>query len=245
MNGQASRPEMPTDAPRMVPALMIKRGRAVTPGPDGPQNLEDPNGHPVDLLDLADALIAEHGRLYVIDLDGIDRDSPQLDYLQEMSRDGELWVDAGIRTADQAIDVLIAGASRAVLSSSALDSPEEVARAWALSPDVVFELDASSPALDGVLPGWSMTPDAAAQRVRSLGPQEIVYRFPPDRPEWEPFRRIASAGPAWAAGPIVPSDLERITAAHGVGGIFQYGVGPETLPPPPSAPTARAQDDEN
>src|SRR5579863_10393989 len=145
MKAPASRGGVQSPA-RMIPAVMIQRGRALTPGPDGPELLRDRTGRPTDVLDLADRLIAEHGRLYVVDLDGIERDSPQLDYLQEMSRDGELWVDGGVRTADQAIDILVAGASRAVLSSSALESPDEVGRAWALSQDIVVELDASAAA---------------------------------------------------------------------------------------------------
>ena len=209
--------------PRMVPAVMIRRGQVVTPAEKGPQTMLDENGRAVDVLDLADRLIAEHGRLYVIDLDGIDRDSPQLDYLQEMSRDGELWVDAGVRTADQAIDVLIAGASRAVLSSSALESIDEVARAWVLSQEITVELDASTPRPGGLLAGWELSPEAAAEQVRARGPQDIVFRFPGDGPTWGPFSRVAAAGPTWAAGPILPSDAPQIGAAHGVGGIFLYG----------------------
>src|SRR5579863_10363715 len=231
--------------PRMVAALMIRRGQAVTPGPDGPQVLLDEHGRPADVLDLGDRLIAEHGRLYVIDLDGIDRDSPQLYYLQEMSRDGELWVDAGVHSADQAIDVLVAGASRAVLSSSALDSFEEVGRAWALSQDVVIELDASSPAPDLRLARWGVLPEVAAGQVRAAGPQEIVLRFPHQSPLWDRFGQIAAAGPTWAAGPVEATDLGRIRAAHGSGGIFTYHGGPDTVPPPVPILTSRARDDEN
>ncbi len=230
---------------RMIPAVMIQRGRALTPGPDGPVLLKDDAGRPADVLDLADRLIAEHGRLYVIDLDGIDRDSPQLDYLQEMSRDGELWVDAGVRTADQAIDILVAGASRAVLSSSALDAPEEVGRAWALSQDIVVELDASEAAPGGLLAHWGLSPEVAAQRVRSLGPSEIVFRFPSEGPLWEAFGRVAAGGPTWAAGPVHPNDLARVVSARGAGGIFSYGTGPESGALPATVDRSRARDDEN
>ncbi len=231
--------------PRMIPAVMIRRGKALRPGPGGPELLEDAGGHAVDVLDLADRLIAEHGRLYVIDLDGIDRDSPQLDYLQEMSRDGELWVDAGVRTADQAIDILVAGASRAVLSTSALDGPDEVGRAWALSQDIVVELDASVAAPSGLLAGWDLAPEAAAQRIRASGPNEIIFRFPSEAPLWEPFGRVAAGGPTWAAGPVTPADLPRLSSAHGAGGIFTYGGGPSTVHAPEPLRSPRARDDEN
>lgn len=244
MKGPASRGDVQVPA-RMVPAVMLQRGRVVTPGPSGPEVLRDAEGRPTDVLDLADRLIADHGRLYVIDLDGIDRDSPQLDYLQEMSRDGELWVDAGVRTADQAIDILVAGASRAVLSSSALRAPEEVGRAWALSQEIVVELDASVGAPGDLLAGWGLAPDVAAQRVRSMGPTEIVFRFPSGTPLWDAFARVASGGPTWAAGPIGPSDAHRVASAHGAGGIFLYGTGPTEADSPPTMLPPRARDDEN
>jgi hypothetical protein len=236
---------MASPSPRMVPALMIRRGHVVTPGPSGPIVLDDASGRPVDVLDLSDGLLSAHGRLYVIDLDGIDRDAPQLDYLQEMSRGGELWVDAGVKNADQAIDVLVAGATRAVLSSSALQSPDELGRAWALSTDLVFEVDTSTTRPDGLIPDWEASPGAVAARARSLGPREIVYRFRDAPPQWGPFAEVASIGPTWAAGPILASDLAAISAAQGAGGIFTYD--PEPIPdvPPVAEPIPRAQDDEN
>jgi len=224
---------------------MIRRGRVVTPGPSGPIVLDDASGRPVDVLDLSDALLSAHGRLYVIDLDGIDRDAPQLDYLQEMSRGGELWVDAGVKNADQAIDVLVAGATRAVLSSSALQAPEELGRAWALSTDLVFEVDASTTRADGLIPDWEATPGAVAARARTIGPREIVYRFKDGPPQWGPFAEVASMGPTWAAGPVLGSDLGPISAAHGAGGIFPYDPHPIPDGPTDPEPTPRAQDDEN
>src|ERR1700689_1493867 len=131
--GDASRPVL-------VPCLMISKGRIMLPGEGGPQPAEKTDGGSFDFFEVADRLMAEYERLYVVDLDGVDHDQPQLDYLQEIAQAGEIWVDAGVRTADQAIDVLVAGAQRAVLSTAFLRAERELRRAWRLSSDLVFEI---------------------------------------------------------------------------------------------------------
>jgi len=107
----------------LVPILLLRRGRVCRPGDDGPQPAAGPDGSPIDPFDVIDRLARDSKLLYLVDLDGIERGEPQLDYIQEFSRDLPLWVDGGVRTADQSIDILVAGAQRAVVSTGLLAGP--------------------------------------------------------------------------------------------------------------------------
>ena len=111
MNGPAtpgSRPlprEGKLEIPGLIPCLLLRGGQVYLPGPSGPVPARSAAPATFDPFDVVDRLTPEYSLLYVVDLDGIDRSDPQLDYLQELSRDIALWVDAGVRSSDQAIDL--------------------------------------------------------------------------------------------------------------------------------------------
>jgi hypothetical protein len=191
------------------------------PGPDGPVPARTASGATVDPFDVVDRLTSDYSMLYVVDLDGIERMDPQLDYLQELARDMTLWVDAGVRTADQAIDVLITGARRAVLSSAYLRGPRQLARAWRLSTELVFEIEMTGPTLAPTDERWGTT-DATelARAVRAAGPDHIIVSPRELEPEWSVVRSIASAGPTWVDGSFSVGEAPRLSEVGAAGGIF-------------------------
>jgi len=159
--------------------------------------------------------------LYLVDLDGVEHGDPQLDYLQEIARDITIWVDAGVRVADQAIDVLVTGARRAVLSSAYLNGPRQLKRAWRLSTELVFELEFEGGRLALADPSWG-TEDALelARIVRAAGPDHVIVSPRETDPDWSTVAQIAAGGPTWVDGSFVPSDVARLSTARARGGIF-------------------------
>lgn len=217
----ASETTVPGDRPALVPCLMLKGGHVFRPGPDGPTLARSPNGGPLDPFDVVDRLTPDYSLLYVVDLDGIDRGAPQLDYLQEISRDIALWVDAGVRHADQAIDILVAGAQRAVLSSAYLRSPKQLHRAWRLSSELVFEVDLAGTKVAPTPADWGTEdPIEFARTVRQVGPDHLVLSPREDEPDWAMVRSIASAGPTWVDGSFSPAQGARLSETGAAGGIF-------------------------
>ena len=211
-----------------------------------------PGGRPFDPFDVVDRLAKDYSMLYVVDLDGIEHQEPQLDYLQEISRDLSLWVDGGVRNADQAIDILVAGAHRAVLSSAYLQGPRQLRRAWRLSTELVFELEIVGGHLAPADPGWeTRDPMEIARIVRETGPDHLIVSPREDDPEWELVAKVAAGGPTWVDGSFHPRDLPRLAEAHAVGGIFHLdelltrwndAAGPEA---DATTSTSTARDDEN
>jgi phosphoribosylformimino-5-aminoimidazole carboxamide ribonucleotide (ProFAR) isomerase len=209
------------DAPSLVPCLMISKGRIMLPAEGGPAPASKKDGGAFDLFEIADRLMADYDRLYVVDLDAIDRNQPQLDYLQEIAQGGEIWVDAGVRNADQAIDVLVAGAQRAILSTAFLHSEKELRRAWRLSSDLVFEVEVRAGAVAARSEEWNGRPPAdVASAVRAEGPTELVLSYRESAVDWSIARAVARDGPLWIDGSFELSEAPRLRDNGCRGGIF-------------------------
>lgn len=209
-------------APGLMPCLLLRGGQVCRPGPDGPVPARSPDGHPFDPFDVMDRLTEDYAMVYVVDLDGLERGDPQLDYLQEISREASLWVDGGVRTAEQAIDILITGARRAVLSSACLRGPRQLKRAWRLSTELVFELEMdASGRLVLADPDWTTTdPVELAHVVRSTGPDHVIVSPRETQPDWSLVAKVAQGGPTWVDGSFQPSEQSSLLSARAAGGIF-------------------------
>ncbi|GEM_PF-5830363 len=93
-----------------------------------------------EVVEPLDNALQEFGRVLVWDLGGIERNRPNLEILKRFEGES-LWVDAGIRVADSVIDVLIAGAERAVVGTKTLRALEEFDEARELTENLVPLLD--------------------------------------------------------------------------------------------------------
>jgi Histidine biosynthesis protein len=191
------------------------------PAAEGPVVARDPKGAPWEILDVADYLIGRFKRIYIVDLDGIEHNRPQLDYLQEIARDTETWVDAGIRTADQAIDILITGARRAVISSARMQSMKEVRRTWKLSQDLAFEIETRDLIVQTRNPEWATAAlPEIVRAVREIGLSDIVLSPRGDEVDWSIVRELAPGGPLWVDGTFEASAISELKASGAAGGIF-------------------------
>ncbi|HTT35954.1 MAG TPA: HisA/HisF-related TIM barrel protein [Thermoplasmata archaeon] len=205
----------------LMPCLLLDNGRVMAPGPDGPVVARTPTGDRYDVLDVTDQLAARFGRVYVVDLDGIEHDRPQLDYLQEISRATETWIDAGVRSSEQAIDIVVAGAFRTVVSSAYLESASELEKTWKLSSEIAFEVELDGGRPTARAPEWrEASAIDIARAARSVGPAELVVSPRGHPVDWEMIRQLASGGPVWVDGTFEADEVDRIRSAGATGGIF-------------------------
>lgn len=105
--------------------------------------------------------------LYVIDADGIASNKPNLRLLKAASRKAELWVDAGPRYADDAMDLFVGGADRVTARWSKLRSEDELAELAELSEDAYLGVE-----YDG---GFRQNPGMKATAERDM--REIATKF--------------------------------------------------------------------
>jgi uncharacterized protein related to proFAR isomerase len=182
-----------------------------------------PDGQFRDILDAADAVTPLYDGLYVTDLDGRRRGEPQLDYLQELARDADVWLDPGVRVADEAIDGLVTGARRVILSTASLESLRELRRSWKMSTELVFEIviaaDGTVLALERDWAGRS--PSAVAASVRSIGIDTLLYTPRDQAPDWSVLRALAAEGPVWLGGGYRPIDAPSLQDSGATGAVYQ------------------------
>jgi len=148
-----------------------------------------------DALGLASSYLSERTRvreLYVADLDAIAGGEPQRALLGALGELGApLWVDAGVRTAERARELVRLGASRVVVGLETLESMhqlEAIAGAVGGADRVAFSLDLR----DGV-------PLVCADALRGASPAALAVE-------------AASCG----AGTVIVLDLARVGAGRGL-----------------------------
>jgi hypothetical protein len=219
--------------PREIPCLLVRKGRVFHPGPEGPEPTVYEGGAPVEVFDAFDRLVKQNRRIYVVDLDGIEHNEPQLDLWQEISRDADLWIDAGPPNADMVVDVIVSGARRAILSTARLSGLQEVRRAWKLSQELAFEIEL----VDGVVPAsareWAgRRPEELAADIRAIGPEIIILSPRGQDVDWELVRKVSEGGSTWVGGSYQRGSVDQLARAGARGGIFHPPA--ESWTPPPS-----------
>ena len=83
-----------------IPLISVKKGKLLD-GKDG------------DVLSLDDLFqrVEKDSLLYVLDLDGIEENNPNLELYQKLTEHCVLWIDAGPRRIDDVMDTIMAGAT--------------------------------------------------------------------------------------------------------------------------------------
>jgi hypothetical protein len=82
--------------------------------------------------------------LYVMDVDGVERNKPQLDVIQALADDFSILYEAGPRRGANIVDLVIAGADMAYMSTLSLASLGEIETALTFSENVGFKVDWNS-----------------------------------------------------------------------------------------------------
>jgi phosphoribosylformimino-5-aminoimidazole carboxamide ribonucleotide (ProFAR) isomerase len=213
---------LPTKGPIVLPLLYLEKGRVVHPEKGGNVVLKDDDGDPVDIFDVTDDLFARYHRLYLVDIDGVVGNHPQLDYLQEISRGQEVWAEAGPRIADQVIDVLVAGASRAVLSTATIDSLEsEVRHTLTLTDEIALAIASNAgqvESLDKSIDGRRV--DEVYDEAIGWGVSTFILTSPSEG--WETIAELATRGSVFVRG-IMPAEMESLRASGAAGVVMEVG----------------------
>ncbi len=142
----------------ILPRTNMLDGRMVYETDDDYQPLD------LDFCESVEKLIFEYGKTLVVDLNGFRSNRPRLDIIR-MFEKKPIWVDAGVRLADVAIDIFIGGAEKTVLRTATLASMEELRKAHELSDQLVFQIDV----LDGRIVG--------AEEFEAWSPRDLLMEL--------------------------------------------------------------------
>jgi phosphoribosylformimino-5-aminoimidazole carboxamide ribonucleotide (ProFAR) isomerase len=140
----------------VLPRILVLNGEAAYEEGNEYYSME------VDTLEVIDSMISSYGKVLIVDLNGVFSNRPRLDFIKKFEKK-PIWVDAGPRLAENVIDVFVAGAEKAVMSTKTLSSVREVARASELSHELVFQAD--------VLDGQTV---AMAKEFQGRNPRDLL-----------------------------------------------------------------------
>lgn len=94
-----------------------------------------------ELSSLGSKLSSKFACVYVADVDGLERNKPQLDVVQELCDEIPTLYEGGVRYGSNVIDLLVTGAEKAVIGTATLTSLEELRGAFKLSDNIIFKVD--------------------------------------------------------------------------------------------------------
>ena len=159
----------------IIPAVNVYKGVPVVRGENVYVTFKDASGSDFEIQGLIDKLKEDFERIFILDINGINRDKPQLDLIKTLSSKIELWVDGGSRYSDSAIDILVAGAEKVVLGTKTLRSMEELKKVHELSQNIILGIDYDDGIVSPKKEISEMTPFRLVQEVQNLGIEDIIF----------------------------------------------------------------------
>ncbi len=124
-----------------MPAVSLRQDRVVIVRDNRYEPVEDERGEPFKLHEFIDIFLKSYPAVLVVDIDGIEQGAAQFDAIGELAAGGpEIWWDAAAHDHTDVINVLTAGADRAVVSTRQLRDMRELERAVEVTENFMFEV---------------------------------------------------------------------------------------------------------
>jgi uncharacterized protein related to proFAR isomerase len=157
-----------------IPAISILNGSIVITRGNLYETLTIDDKVP-DPLDLIEIITEKYEIIYLIDLNGLMDYKPQTKLIHELSEFCEVWTEAGVTDADSVYDLFVAGSAEVIVSSKTLNSLLELANAYDLSENLIFELDYSHGIVSPNHQIQAMSPIELSTEVRDIGIDRIIF----------------------------------------------------------------------
>jgi phosphoribosylformimino-5-aminoimidazole carboxamide ribonucleotide (ProFAR) isomerase len=217
------KPKGPLD---VVPTMSVRDGDVVIVRDGKYERLEDEDGRQLAPALFAEQVLKQYPRILVVDINGIESNRPQVGLIQELGALGEIWVDPGLRYAESAIDILVAGASGVVLGTKTIAGVDQLAAAVEMSDSVFLGID------------WNGAVVGADEQFRDMSPRSLMdiganLKFPKlvftdlsrstkPKPLEAALIRELSAGPlpVYVGGGVMESDLEELGRLGAAGALL-------------------------
>lgn len=130
----------------MIPSVTIKGSVPVIVKDDRYKQYSE-NGEQISTWDLMGKL-ESYDKIYLLDLNGIEKNRPNFDIIQKISSRKEIWADLGARSVETITDTFIAGGDKAVVSTRTMGSLDMLDNALELSEKIILSIVVND---DGIL----------------------------------------------------------------------------------------------
>jgi uncharacterized protein related to proFAR isomerase len=125
---------------KLIPAISIKGGHVATVENGQYSYLKNADGQfrsPVNLVKELDLLV---GEVFILDIDGLEKNNPDLETVKRIAAFRDVWLDAGTTDAESMMDLFVSDASRVVMGTLTLDSLDELRMGLEMSENIIFSI---------------------------------------------------------------------------------------------------------
>lgn len=159
----------------IIPAVNVYKGTPMIRGEEGYEPMRDDDKENLKIQELFNELSKRYDKALITDLNGINKDRPQLELLKDLSSKMELFVDAGLRYADGLIDILITGAEKVVLGTKTLRNLEELEDAVELTENVILGISYDERIVSPIESIRGMAPSSLAKEAKKAGIRDVIF----------------------------------------------------------------------
>lgn len=157
-----------------IPAISILNRTIVIAHGDSYETLTIDEEVP-DALDLIELITEHYNTIYLMDLNALIEGNPQIKLIKALTDFCEVWLDAGVNDSESIYDLFVAGAQEVVISSKLLDNLLELAQAYELSENLIFELDYSNGVISPNSQLQTMSPTKLGEEIKDLGMERMIF----------------------------------------------------------------------
>lgn len=159
----------------IIPAICIYKGLPVIKEKESYEPMKNENGENLSINEILEELSNRFKKALIMDLNGINRDRPQLDIFKTISTKMELWVDAGTRIGPGVIDVFVAGADYVVLGTKTLLGLDELEKANELSENVILDINYDEGIVSPKKAVREMHPSDLIGEAKKIGIKNVIF----------------------------------------------------------------------
>jgi uncharacterized protein related to proFAR isomerase len=159
----------------IIPALCIYKGYPVIKKKENYEPMKNEEGENQELNQILKELSPDYKTILLTDINGVNRDKPQLDMVKSVSTKMELWVDAGTRIGPGVIDVFVAGADFVVLGTKTLLGLDELEKANELSENVILDINYDEGIVSPKKDIRDMDPFDLAKEAKNIGIKNLIF----------------------------------------------------------------------
>ncbi len=158
---------------RLIPSLAVM-GKVpvwVTEGKYRPIVLD---GETLTPVSLARALQKGFSTLHYLDILGMTKGEVEWNMVQSIMDTGDVWGDVGAVESDSIIDVIMAGAAEAVISTKMIGSLDEIASCFEMTENLIVQIDYEGGLLARDEAIGAMTAPQLVEELVSLGVERFI-----------------------------------------------------------------------
>lgn len=122
---------------KVIPIMPIHNGKVFDISYDNSDNTINIGTESHDVYSVISMLGAKYDIQYFLDLNALKFQEQQIEIMKELCKVNEVWIDPAVRTSEEIIDPLIAGGEWVIVSTSSINSIDELEEAVDLSDRII------------------------------------------------------------------------------------------------------------